>query len=107
MLLNLGRWMANMQCEKVEIQLTEDRDVDPTEAEILWNALPRLCPITGLRLYMIVEHLTRGIVPVYGEPGQLQTIPYNQDGELLVDYWDHGERTWRIGYPIGSVELGI
>ncbi len=94
-----------MQVERVPIVMTEDRDVEPKEVEVLWNTIPRLCPITGKRLYMIVEHYMSGLVPVYGEPNCLSTIPTNEGGSLVVDVWDHGQRTWQGLTVVGHVEL--
>lgn len=58
-----------------------------------------VCPITGRKFFMIVEHPDLGDVPTYGGPYDSYTIPVkieNADG-YHCERFDHDEGAWIDG----------
>lgn len=59
---------------------------------------PDVCPITGRRFFMWIEHSELGYVPTYGGPFDSYTIPSrDSDGEFCCERFDHDLGDWREG----------
>ena len=83
--------------------------IDPADREVLeqymdeqaWSPqkawAPERCPLTGLHLFMWIEHPTDGMVPTYGGPFDSYTIPVrDEDGSYCRERYDHDEGGWLI-----------
>ena len=56
---------------------------------------PDVCPITGRRFFMWIEHPELGYVPTYGGPFDSYTIPTRDDvGEFSCERYDHDFGGW-------------
>lgn len=56
---------------------------------------PDVCPITGRRFFMWIEHPDLGYVPTYGGPYDSYTIPTRDDvGEFSCERYDHDFGGW-------------
>ncbi|XFL61004.1 hypothetical protein AAHX50_07285 [Klebsiella pneumoniae] len=63
---------------------------------------PDVCPITGRRFFLWIEHPELGYVPTYGGPYDSYTIPTrDSDGEFSCERYDHDFGGWVDG------EMGI
>ena len=63
---------------------------------------PDVCPITGRRFFMWIEHPQMGYVPTYGGPLDSYTIPTrDSDGEFSCERYDHDFGGWVDGECIG------
>lgn len=63
---------------------------------------PDVCPVTGRKFFMWIEHETLGYVPTYGEPFDSYTIPTrDSSGEFSCERYDHDFGGWVGGEFIG------
>lgn len=63
---------------------------------------PDVCPITGRKFFMWIEHETLGYVPTYGGPFDSYTIPTrDSSGEFSCERYDHDFGGWVEGEFIG------
>ncbi|MES3218619.1 hypothetical protein QDQ75_08770 [Klebsiella aerogenes] len=64
---------------------------------------PDVCPITGRRFFMWIEHPELGYVPTYGGPYDSYTIPTrDSDGEFSCERYDHDFGGWVDGECVGA-----
>ncbi|EPY9768785.1 hypothetical protein ACXH7K_001757 [Klebsiella variicola] len=64
---------------------------------------PDVCPITGRRFFMWIEHPELGYVPTYGGPYDSYTIPTrDSDGEFSCERYDHDVGGWVDGECVGA-----
>lgn len=58
---------------------------------------PDVCPFTGLRFFMWIEHhMTGAMVPTYGGPYDSYTLPVrDEDGSYSRERYDHDRGGWR------------
>jgi len=64
---------------------------------------PDVCPITGRRFFMWIEHPELGYVPTYGGPYDSYTIPTRDgDGEFSCERYDHDVGGWVDGECVGA-----
>lgn len=66
---------------------------------------PDVCPITGRKFFMWVEHWkTRQHVPTYGDPFDSYTIPVRDEGGTYhCERFDHDAGAWRDWEDVGLV----
>lgn len=63
---------------------------------------PDVCPVTGRKFFMWIEHETLGYVPTYGGPFDSYTIPTrDSSGEFSRERYDHDLGGWVGGEFIG------
>ncbi|HIB1645016.1 TPA: ead/Ea22-like family protein [Salmonella enterica subsp. enterica serovar Muenchen] len=63
---------------------------------------PDVCPVTGRKFFMWIEHETLGYVPTYGGPFDSYTIPTrDSSGEFSCERYDHDLGGWVGGEFIG------
>lgn len=63
---------------------------------------PDVCPVTGRKFFMWIEHETLGYVPTYGGPFDSYTIPLrDSNGEFSCERYDHDFGGWVGGEFIG------
>lgn len=63
---------------------------------------PDVCPITGRRFFMWIEHPDLGYVPTYGGPYDSYTIPTRDDvSEFSCERYDHDVGGWVDGECAG------
>ncbi|HAK6118023.1 TPA: ead/Ea22-like family protein [Salmonella enterica] len=63
---------------------------------------PDVCPVTGRKFFMWIEHETLGYVPTYGGPFDSCTIPTrDSSGEYYCERYDHDFGGWVEGEFIG------
>ncbi|MFB8477028.1 ead/Ea22-like family protein [Klebsiella michiganensis] len=64
---------------------------------------PDVCPITGRRFFMWIEHPELGYVPTYGGPYDSYTIPTSDgDGDFSCERYDHDVGGWVDGECVGA-----
>lgn len=64
---------------------------------------PDVCPITGRRFFLWIEHPELGYVPTYGGPHDSYTIPTrDSDGEFSCERYDHDFGGWVDGECVGA-----
>lgn len=64
---------------------------------------PDVCPITGRRFFLWIEHPEFGYVPTYGGPYDSYTIPTRDgDGEFSCERYDHDFGGWVDGECVGA-----
>lgn len=64
---------------------------------------PDVCPITGRRFFLWIEHPELGYVPTYGGPYDSYTIPKrDSDGEFSCERYDHDVGGWVDGECVGA-----
>lgn len=64
---------------------------------------PDVCPITGRRFFLWIEHPEFGYVPTYGSPYDSYTIPTrDSDGEFSCERYDHDFGGWVDGECVGA-----
>ena len=100
---------ATMKADAIDNQLHTFMAVKPSEIRALVEALekaqqganinnqwkPDVCPITGRRFFMWIEHPQMGMVPTYGGPFDSYTIPTrDSDGEFSCERYDHDFGGW-------------
>lgn len=62
-----------------------------------------VCPITGRRFFLWIEHPELGYVPTYGGPYDSYTIPTrDSDGEFSCERYDHDFGGWVDGECVGA-----
>ncbi|EJD6421784.1 hypothetical protein M0K99_RS19985 [Citrobacter freundii] len=74
--------------------------VSSTSLSKQWK--PEVCPITGRRFFMWIEHPELGNVPTYGGPFDSYTIPTkDSNGEFNCERYDHDVGDWVDGEYVG------
>lgn len=109
--------MDELEADKEQIKTLESRNcrlegiIDAAEKRIAeqskaasvdsqWK--PDVCPITGRRFFMWIEHPSLGYVPTYGGPFDSYTIPTrDSSGEFSRERYDHDLGGWREGECVG------
>lgn len=105
------------QALREEFRYMQDHYSDPADrerqdiyiaAEALLDASvnsqwkPDVCPVTGRKFFMWIEHETLGYVPTYGGPFDSYTIPTrDSSGEFYCERYDHDLGGWVGGELIG------
>ncbi|EDX9716889.1 ead/Ea22-like family protein [Salmonella enterica subsp. salamae] len=89
---------AREQLEEAEKQIVEMSRA----ASVNNHWKPDVCPITGRKFFMWIEHETLGYVPTYGGPFDSYTIPTrDSSGEFSCERYDHDFGGWVGGEFIG------
>ncbi|HFW3087546.1 TPA: ead/Ea22-like family protein [Salmonella enterica subsp. enterica serovar Reading] len=89
---------AREQLEEAEKQIVEL----PRAASVNSQWKPDVCPVTGRKFFMWIEHETLGYVPTYGGPFDSYTIPTrDSSGEFSCERYDHDFGGWVGGEFIG------
>ncbi|ECV7800124.1 ead/Ea22-like family protein [Salmonella enterica] len=89
---------AREQLEEAEKQIVEMSRA----ASVNNHWKPDVCPITGRKFFMWIEHETLGYVPTYGGPFDSYTIPTrDSSGEYSCERYDHDVGGWVEGETIG------
>lgn len=109
--------LDELEADKEQIKTLESRNrrlegiIDTAEKRIAeqskaasvdsqWK--PDVCPITGRRFFMWIEHPSLGYVPTYGGPFDSYTIPTrDSSGEFSCERYDHDFGGWVGGEFIG------
>ncbi|ECI0429696.1 ead/Ea22-like family protein [Salmonella enterica subsp. enterica] len=109
--------LDELEADKEQIKTLESRNrrlegiIDAAEKRIAeqskaasvdsqWK--PDVCPITGRRFFMWIEHPSLGYVPTYGGPFDSYTIPTrDSSGEFSCERYDHDVGGWVEGETIG------
>ncbi|HGB1822269.1 TPA: ead/Ea22-like family protein [Salmonella enterica subsp. enterica serovar Bahrenfeld] len=74
----------------------------PRAASVNSQWKPDVCPVTGRKFFMWIEHETLGYVPTYGGPFDSYTIPIrDSNGEFSCERYDHDFGGWVGGEFIG------
>lgn len=86
-----------------ELEAAEKRIAEQSKAASVdsqWK--PDVCPITGHRFFMWIEHPSLGYVPTYDGPFDSYTIPTrDSSGEFSCERYDHDLGGWREGECVG------
>ncbi|EAY4679464.1 ead/Ea22-like family protein [Salmonella enterica subsp. enterica serovar Rubislaw] len=86
-----------------DLEAAEKRIAEQSKAASVdsqWK--PDVCPITGRRFFMWIEHPSLGYVPTYGGPFDSYTIPTrDSSGEFSCERYDHDLGGWREGECVG------
>lgn len=86
------------ELEAAEKQIAESSKAASVSSQ--WK--PDVCPITGRKFFMWIDHPMLGYVPTYGGPFDSYTIPTrDSDGEFSCERYDHDLGNWREGECIG------
>lgn len=89
---------AREQLEEAEKQIVELSRAASVNSQ--WK--PDVCPVTGRKFFMWIEHETLGYVPTYGGPLDSYTIPTrDSSGEFSCERYDHDIGGWVDGEFIG------
>ncbi|EIV6499285.1 ead/Ea22-like family protein [Salmonella enterica] len=89
---------AREQLEEAEKQIVELSRAASVNSQ--WK--PDVCPVTGRKFFMWIEHETLGYVPTYGGPFDSYTIPTrDSSGEFSCERYDHDIGGWVDGEFIG------
>ncbi|EOA8751166.1 ead/Ea22-like family protein [Salmonella enterica subsp. enterica serovar Kentucky] len=89
---------AREQLEEAEKQIVELSRAASVNSQ--WK--PDVCPVTGRKFFMWIEHETLGYVPTYGGPFDSYTIPTrDSSGEFSCERYDHDVGGWVEGETIG------
>ncbi|ECO4848269.1 ead/Ea22-like family protein [Salmonella enterica] len=89
---------AREQLEEAEKQIVELSRAASVNSQ--WK--PDVCPVTGRKFFMWIEHETLGYVPTYGGPFDSYTIPTrDSSGEFSCERYDHDLGGWVEGEFIG------
>ncbi|EFP2811446.1 ead/Ea22-like family protein [Salmonella enterica] len=89
---------AREQLEEAEKQIVELSRAASVNSQ--WK--PDVCPVTGRKFFMWIEHETLGYVPTYGGPFDSYTIPTrDSSGEFSCERYDHDFGGWVGGEFIG------
>ncbi|EHC61941.1 ead/Ea22-like family protein [Salmonella enterica] len=82
---------AREQLEEAEKQIVELSRAASVNSQ--WK--PDVCPVTGRKFFMWIEHETLGYVPTYGGPFDSYTIPTrDSSGEFSCERYDHDLGGW-------------
>lgn len=85
--------------ERQEIYIAAEALLDAS-VNSQWK--PDVCPVTGRKFFMWIEHETLGYVPTYGGPFDSYTIPIrDSSGEFYCERYDHDLGGWVGGELIG------
>ncbi|EBP0112927.1 ead/Ea22-like family protein [Salmonella enterica] len=86
-----------------ELEAAEKRNSELSKtANVNRQWKPHVCPITGRKFFMWIEHETLGYVPTYGGPFDSYTIPTrDSSGEFSCERYDHDIGGWVDGEFIG------
>lgn len=99
----LERWAVDRAQSASELDDAEKRIAEQSKAASVdsqWK--PDVCPITGRRFFMWIEHPSLGYVPTYGGPFDSYTIPTrDSSGEFSCERYDHDLGGWREGECVG------
>ncbi|EDS9957858.1 ead/Ea22-like family protein [Salmonella enterica] len=81
---------------KSQMEAAEKRIAELSKAASVNNHWkPDVCPITGRKFFMWIEHETLGYVPTYGGPFDSYTIPTrDSSGEFFCERYDHDFGGW-------------
>ncbi|ECM5011375.1 ead/Ea22-like family protein [Salmonella enterica subsp. enterica serovar Typhimurium] len=89
---------AREQLEEAEKQIVKLSRAASVNSQ--WK--PDVCPVTGRKFFMWIEHETLGYVPTYGGPFDSYTIPTrDSSGEFSCERYDHDFGGWVGGEFIG------
>ncbi|EAA5352092.1 ead/Ea22-like family protein [Salmonella enterica subsp. enterica serovar Litchfield] len=89
---------AREQLEEAEKQIVELSRAASVNSQ--WK--PDVCPVTGRKFFMWIEHEKLGYVPTYGGPFDSYTIPTrDSSGEYSCERYDHDVGGWVEGEFIG------
>ncbi|WP_228725761.1 ead/Ea22-like family protein [Klebsiella sp. RHBSTW-00465] len=93
-----------MQVLKAQVEQLADALDKVQRAGIVNNQWkPDVCPITGRRFFLWIEHPELGYVPTYGGPYDSYTIPTrDSDGEFSCERYDHDFGGWVDGECVGA-----
>ncbi|MGG5965150.1 ead/Ea22-like family protein [Salmonella enterica] len=88
---------------KRKLETAEKQIVELSRAANVNNQWkPDVCPVTGRKFFMWIEHETLGYVPTYGGPFDSYTIPTrDSSGEFSCERYDHDFGGWVEGEFIG------
>lgn len=93
----------DMRDAREQLEEAEKRIVELSRAASVnshWK--PDVCPVTGRKFFMWIEHETLGYVPTYGGPFDSYTIPTrDSSGEFSCERYDHDLGGWVGGELIG------
>ncbi|HFG6729376.1 TPA: ead/Ea22-like family protein [Salmonella enterica subsp. enterica] len=93
----------DMRQAREQLEEAEKRIVELSRAASVnsqWK--PDVCPVTGRKFFMWIEHETLGYVPTYGGPFDSYTIPTrDSSGEFSCERYDHDFGGWVGGEFIG------
>lgn len=91
-----GSWQA------ASVEMVEALEKAQQTANINNWWKPDVCPITGRRFFMWIEHPELGYVPTYGGPFDSYTIPTRDDvSEFSCERYDHDVGGWVDGECAG------
>lgn len=89
--------------EKRNAELVEALEKAQSAGSINNQWKPDVCPITGRKFFMWIEHPELGYVPTYGGPYDSYTIPTrDSDGEFSCERYDHDVGGWVDGECVGA-----
>ncbi|HEC8367656.1 TPA: ead/Ea22-like family protein [Salmonella enterica subsp. enterica serovar Muenchen] len=95
--------LDDMRQAREQLEEAEKRIVELSRAASVnsqWK--PDVCPVTGRKFFMWIEHETLGYVPTYGGPFDSYTIPTrDSSGEFSCERYDHDFGGWVGGEFIG------
>ncbi len=93
----------DMRQAREQLEEAEKRIVElPRSASVNSQWKPDVCPVTGRKFFMWIEHETLGYVPTYGGPFDSYTIPTrDSSGEFSCERYDHDFGGWVGGEFIG------
>ncbi|EAS1945705.1 hypothetical protein AXB88_04940 [Salmonella enterica] len=93
----------DMRQVREQLEEAEKRIVElPRSASVNSQWKPDVCPVTGRKFFMWIEHETLGYVPTYGGPFDSYTIPIrDSNGEFSCERYDHDFGGWVGGEFIG------
>ncbi|ENT4609216.1 ead/Ea22-like family protein [Salmonella enterica] len=98
-----NRWHDKFRETEDKLEEAEKQIVELSRAASVnsqWK--PDVCPVTGRKFFMWIEHETLGYVPTYGGPFDSYTIPTrDSSGEFSCERYDHDLGGWVGGEFIG------
>ncbi|EGZ5754164.1 ead/Ea22-like family protein [Salmonella enterica] len=98
-----NRWHDKFRETEDKLECAEKQIVELSRAASVnsqWK--PDVCPVTGRKFFMWIEHETLGYVPTYGGPFDSYTIPTrDSSGEFSCERYDHDLGGWVGGEFIG------
>jgi hypothetical protein len=101
--LTIHNLKISRQTQFRKLKAAEKRTAELSKAASVssqWK--PDVCPITGRKFFMWIDHPTLGYVPTYGGPFDSYTIPArDSDGEFSCERYDHDLGNWREGECVG------
>lgn len=94
---------SSAHLRKIALSLVEALEKAQCAVSINNQWKPDVCPITGRRFFMWIEHPELGYVPTYGGPYDSYTIPTrDSDGEFSCERYDHDFGGWVDGECVGA-----